>query len=266
VKSPARFLKPFVKEILECANAGGMELRLFEEPEKLQEMFSAGRQTTLQAVTQEINAILRQPKLVYGNPEEMPEPTLGTNPFNPPPAPEPSLIANPFARPLDRSSSVAANPENGKTVEQGGNFDDILQEMGSTLSSIGSFLDRDNAAQKGEASEAPNSEEGENLKPATNEGEEHSEEEGESFVPKTLAPGTASQSRKLAAFEEGLAQEARREQLTGWLREKLPSASAYQLETYLSDILEAERRNEIHSHLDFLRKTKGIDTQDFPPA
>ncbi|HMF30738.1 MAG TPA: hypothetical protein VKK79_04955 [Candidatus Lokiarchaeia archaeon] len=248
LETHVHFLKSFIKDILECPTPVSGEVIIFAEPEKLQENVLASRQINQQAVAQEISQLLREPKLIYEQPNEAPEQHVPSTPVIP-------------ITPID------VMKKEGK-VDQNGNWDEIVEEMDTTLNSIGTFLGRAQAPEPSEPNNNPESTDlslGEFLA-GSKQAEIGDESETESPLKSASMHGSDSrlQSRKRAAFEEGLALESRREQLSEWLREAMPRVTKFQVEAYVAEILEAEKGNKLESYLEFLHKTKGVDTRDFP--
>ncbi len=78
--------------------------------------------------------------------------------------------------------------------------------------------------------------------------------------------GAEEKTQYGSLFDEELALSARKEILFQWVHSKMPSASKYQIEPVVEEIIKAERVKELEAYLRFLRDLKGFDTRDFPAA
>ncbi len=65
-------------------------------------------------------------------------------------------------------------------------------------------------------------------------------------------------------FDEEQALTKRREILSHWVNSKMPSATKYQIDPIVEEIIKAERVKDLEAYLRFLREVKGYDTTDFP--
>lgn len=230
------FLQPFLKKLLDCPSPEGTEIIRFKEPEIVQQEFQADRQI----VAQEVAQLLREPQLTFKKPGSPPPIPVSTNPF---------AFLNP----------VKEGKRDG-IIAQSGDLENILQEMGSSVGDLGKALNAVKTLEQRKA--APKETANMNPQASHVKQEEKTQETPESPV-KTESKIKKTQKELL---EEQFALDEQREKLMEWLIKAIPTATKYQMESYVAEILKMEKNNQIDAYLEFLRREKGVDTRDFPAA